>query len=269
MATFAYSRVSEFNERQPDFTFEETDDKIYLKFGEVNLDDRSLLESIIDGGYVGFFQADREIGNARLLSGYHTALGLEVAAIPESLVFGESYEIRWTQARPGRATSVNVIDNEGVVYITDSFGIEQGIPTTFPFQYTVVSKRYERFRPRFYTSVQDFDADKSIGEDDPRYPVDISFEPPVPFQSAGFYVHYITFTAVTDGDLLLAIDLIEDETEEDVFDPADGIYLVDANGDYLVDANGDVLIEGTTDIWLVDADGDYLVDANGDWLVEG
>lgn len=278
MATFRLVDSGDFDARQAQFTFRTVGDRIYLQFGELSAGNRRLFESILEGGRVGFFevgvaQTDDEAPNARIVDDY-TSLGVEIDEIPDIAV-GNDYEIKWTQARPGEAATpqvVNVLSNEGIVRITDSFSIVPGRETVLPFDYTVLSKVYESFRARFYPSAQAFGAGEELSEGDPRYPERISFDPPVPYRTAGFYVHNLTFiapAAANGSQYLIAIDLIESETEEEVFDPADGVFLVDANGDWLVDANGDVLVEGTTDMWLVDANGDYLVDANGDWLVEG
>lgn len=266
MATFRLVDSGDFDATQAQFTFRTIGDRIYFELGELSADNRRLYESIIGGGFVGFFevgveQTDAEAPNARIIDDY-TSLGVEIDEIPDIAV-GRDYEIKFSQARPGEAVSqtITVANNEGVVRFSAGVNIDVDIPAQITFDYTVVLKRYTRFIPRFYSSAEDFDTDRPIPLGDPRYPRNVSIHPPTPYQSPGFFIHDLRFTPTFPGHLFVSMDLEESTVEEDLY------FIVDADGNFLTDADGNFLVSPVEPMYqLVDADGRMLVDIDGNVL---
>ncbi len=261
---FRYVETLNRNDKQ--FVFAEVGNSVYLQFGQLGADSSRLNESILEGSYIGFFQGTERIRDL-LVTGDWDINGIPVEEVPSELVLGETYRVKSSQARPGTdavvretETTVTVIEDEGVVRITDSFDIEAGIKATFPFDYRVVNKRYTGFQPRFYPGVQEFDENEPLSEDDDRYPDEIAFDPAVPFQREGLFVHYISFIPQVSGTLLFDIELLAEEME--------GFRLTDINGNRLVDVNGNVLVGQVAPMFQVtDINGNRLVDVNNNVLV--
>lgn len=269
MATFEY--VGRLDTTQAQFSIEQFGGNSYLQFGRLQADNRRLLESIIAGGYVGFFQDGQEIAHALIMDRY-SSNGIQIEALPSALSHGQFYEIRWTQARPGEpgeATTVSV--DQGIVRFSTGVRTDVNEPTQFNFDYRVVDERYVAFQPRFYASPSDFDTDRPIPEDDPRYPQDIEIIPPLPFVSPGFYVHDIRLTPTYAGDLLVDIELLtEAEAPLDPVRPTVGLLEVDRNGAAETDIHGNFVIENSNTVYTYETDihGNFEVDRFGNRVLE-
>ena len=70
MATRIYKDPADFDARQGHFTIEVVDRRYYLRIGALNSEDQRLIGSLIDDGFVGFFQDDVRIGIAGIASTY-------------------------------------------------------------------------------------------------------------------------------------------------------------------------------------------------------
>lgn len=101
MATRIYTEASDFDAQQGHFTIEVVDNQYYLRIGALNSEDQRLIGSLIDDGFVGFFQDDVRIGIAGISSTYDAENDrIEIDRDPE-LKTEDAYVIRFTQARPG------------------------------------------------------------------------------------------------------------------------------------------------------------------------
>ena len=102
MATRIYKDIANFDAQQGHFTIEEVDSQYYLRIGALNSEDRRLIASLIEDGFVGFFQDEVRIAIAGMAATYDPANDrIEIdSALPE-LQIEDEYVIRFTQARPG------------------------------------------------------------------------------------------------------------------------------------------------------------------------
>ena len=102
MATRIYKDPADFDARQGHFTIEVVDRRYYLRIGALNSEDRRLIGSLIDDGFVGFFQDDVRIGIAGIDSIYDAENDrIEIDRELPELQIEDAYIIRFTQARPG------------------------------------------------------------------------------------------------------------------------------------------------------------------------
>ena len=101
MATRIYKDPADFDLNQAHFTIETVDSQYYLRIGALNSEDQRLIASLIDDGFVGFFQDEVRIAIAGIVSTYDaTNDRIEIGRNPE-LQIEDEYVIRFTQARPG------------------------------------------------------------------------------------------------------------------------------------------------------------------------
>ena len=101
MATRIYTDATDFDAQQGHFTIEGVDNQYYLRIGALNSEDRRLIASLIEDGFVGFFQDEVRIAIAGIASTYDaTNDRIEIDRDPE-LQIEDEYVIRFTQARPG------------------------------------------------------------------------------------------------------------------------------------------------------------------------
>ena len=103
MATRIYKIPADFDEQQAHFTIETVDDsQYYLRIGALNSEDQRLIESLIDDGFVGFFQDDELMAIAGIVATYDTVNDrIEIDSDLPELKLEDEYIIRFTQARPG------------------------------------------------------------------------------------------------------------------------------------------------------------------------
>ena len=102
MATRIYKDPADFDARQGHFTIEVVDSRYYLRIGALNSEDRRLIGSLIDDGFVGFFQDDVRIGIAGIVSIYDAENDrIEIDSELPELQIEDEYVIRFTQSRPG------------------------------------------------------------------------------------------------------------------------------------------------------------------------
>ena len=103
MATRIYVDATDFDALQGHFTIEVVDGQYYLRIGALDSPDQRLVESLIADGYVGFFdEQDERVAITGIISTYDaTNARIEVDSVPNGLVIGAEYIIRFTQARPG------------------------------------------------------------------------------------------------------------------------------------------------------------------------
>ena len=272
MATFRLVASGSLDTSAAEFVFETSGGNTYLKFGFLNVDDRRLLSSIIAGGRVGFFENNQEVANARILADYDVTNGIQIDSVPSVLSVGSTYEIKWTQARPGEpAPPTEAVVDQGIVRFSKAIDGEVGVPMQFSLDYRVVDKQYIAFAPRFYASPVDFDTDRPIPLMDPKYPENVRIDPPLPFLTPGFYVHDIQLTPTYDGALLISVDLLEaEETEPDPIRPTAGLLVVDANDNAVVDRHGNFVIENSnkTYTYETDVNGNFEVDVHGNRVLE-
>ena len=267
MATFRLVDPADLDATQAQFAFEVSGENTYLKFGLLNDDDTDLFESIIAGGYVGFFSSGEEIGKARITLDYDAENGVGVAGIPPLLEVGSAYVIRWTQARPGRASEairVNVLGGEqGVVRFSVPANLELGVEARMHFDYKVIDASYESFLLRFYPSANDYDTRRPIPVGDEKYPENIRIVPENPFTTPGDYIHELYFTPTYVGDIFISLDLIEREASD-----IDLFRLIDIDGNRLIDIDGNILVGQASPMFqLSDIDGNVLVDIDGNKLI--
>lgn len=235
MATFRLVASVDLDPEAAEFTFEVSEDGTYLKFGLLNSDDTRLLASILAGGYVGFFSSGSEIAKVRIKADYDAENGnLEVDASPTGLTIGSDYEIRWTQARPGKDVTTVI---EGRIWFFPDYETDIGVRTTVPFGYTIIEETYEGFEAVFFPNITAFNEKRPLTVDDLSYPEEVRFEPNIPETEPGDYVGYLSFIPRTEGELVLDILFSGDPT----YIPE--IYLIDADGDLLIDADGDLLVQ--------------------------
>ena len=101
MATRIYIDANDFDALKGHFTIEVVDNQYYLKIGALNGEDQRLIGSLIDDGFVGFFQDEVRIAIAGIVSTYDAENDrIEIDRDPE-LQIEDAYVIRFTQARPG------------------------------------------------------------------------------------------------------------------------------------------------------------------------
>lgn len=102
MATRIYTDATDFDAQQGHFTIEVVDNQYYLRIGALNSEDQRLIGSLIDDGFVGFFQDDVRIAIAGIASTYDAENDrIEIDREPPELQIEDAYVIRFTQARPG------------------------------------------------------------------------------------------------------------------------------------------------------------------------
>ena len=102
MATRIYTDATNFDAQQGHFTIEVVDNQYYLRIGALNSEDRRLIGSLIDDGFVGFFQDDVRIAIAGIASTYDAENDrIEIDRELPELQIEDEYVIRFTQARPG------------------------------------------------------------------------------------------------------------------------------------------------------------------------
>ena len=102
MATRIYTDATDFDAQQGHFTIEVVDNQYYLRIGALNGEDQRLIGSLIDDGFVGFFQDDVRIGIAGIASTYDAENDrIEIDSELPELQIEDEYVIRFTQARPG------------------------------------------------------------------------------------------------------------------------------------------------------------------------
>ena len=103
MATRIYKIPADFDAQQAHFTIETVNDsQHYLRIGALNSEDRRLIESLIDDGFVGFFQDDELIAIAGIVATYDAVNDrIEIDSDLPELKLEDEYIIRFTQARPG------------------------------------------------------------------------------------------------------------------------------------------------------------------------
>ena len=70
MATRIYTEATDFDAQQGHFTIEGVDNQYYLRIGALNSEDRRLIASLIEDGFVGFFQDEVRIAIAGIASTY-------------------------------------------------------------------------------------------------------------------------------------------------------------------------------------------------------
>ena len=96
MALLTYVDPIDFDSTESEFTI----DNAFLKMGGLDRDDLALYASILSGTQIGFFQANSQVAVVRAAESYTTD-GIALDSEP-LLSVGDSYHIRFTQARPGR-----------------------------------------------------------------------------------------------------------------------------------------------------------------------
>lgn len=102
MATRIYTEATDFDALQGHFTIEGVDNQYYLRIGALNSEDQRLIASLIEDGFVGFFQDEVRIAIAGIASTYDAANDrIEIDREPPELKIEDEYVIRFTQARPG------------------------------------------------------------------------------------------------------------------------------------------------------------------------
>ena len=103
MATRIYKIPADFDAQQAHFTIETVDDsQYYLRIGALNSEDQRLIESLIDDGFVGFFQDDELMAIAGIVATYDAVNDrIEIDSDLPELKLEDEYIIRFTQARPG------------------------------------------------------------------------------------------------------------------------------------------------------------------------
>lgn len=102
MATRTYIGVIDFDAQQAHFTIEGVDNQYYVRIGALNSEDQRLIESLIDDGFVGFFQDEERIAIAGIASTYDAENDrIEIDRELPELQIADEYVIRFTQARPG------------------------------------------------------------------------------------------------------------------------------------------------------------------------
>lgn len=102
MATRIYKDPADFDLNQAHFTIETVNSQYYLRIGALNSEDQRLIGSLIDDGFVGFFQDDVRIGIAGIVSTYDAENDrIEINRELPELKIEDEYVIRFTQARPG------------------------------------------------------------------------------------------------------------------------------------------------------------------------
>lgn len=102
MATRIYRETTDFDAQQGHFTIEVVDSQYYLRIGALNSEDQRLIGSLIDDGFVGFFQDEVRIAIAGITSTYDAENDrIEIDRELPELQIEDEYVIRFTQARPG------------------------------------------------------------------------------------------------------------------------------------------------------------------------
>ena len=102
MATRIYTDATDFDAQQGHFTIEGVGNQYYLRIGALNSEDRRLIASLIEDGFVGFFQDEVRIAIAGIASTYDaTNDRIEIDRELPELQIEDEYVIRFTQARPG------------------------------------------------------------------------------------------------------------------------------------------------------------------------
>ena len=123
MAVFRLVEISDLGTTQAHFAFATVDSEVYLRFGLLNSDDTTLINSLIPEGRVGFFESDAERAQVRILARNDVDNGLHVESVPSALSVGSDYEIRFTQSRPGQnvvpVTTPGATGRRGSFWTTD------------------------------------------------------------------------------------------------------------------------------------------------------
>ncbi len=123
MAVFRLVEISDLDTTQAHFAFATVDSEVYLRFGLLNSDDTTLINSLIADGRVGFFESDAERAQVRILARNDVNNGLQVESVPSALSVGSDYEIRFTQSRPGQnvvpVTTPGPMGRRGSFWTTD------------------------------------------------------------------------------------------------------------------------------------------------------
>lgn len=102
MATRIYNDPADFDLNQAHFTIETVNNQYYLRIGALNSEDQRLIASLIDDGFVGFFQDEVRIAIAGITSTYDAENDrIEIDRELPELQIEDEYVIRFTQARPG------------------------------------------------------------------------------------------------------------------------------------------------------------------------
>ena len=123
MAVYRLTAAADLDTTQAHFAFATVDSKVYLRFGLLNSDDTTLINSLIPEGRVGFFESDAERAQVRILARNDVDNGLHVESVPSALSVGSDYEIRFTQSRPGQnvvpVTTPGATGRRGSLWTTD------------------------------------------------------------------------------------------------------------------------------------------------------
>lgn len=185
-----YTNPSTFDDEERQFTVDATSDGFFLKFGALDDDDLRYMRSLIQNGYIGYFQNAREVDFSEILSTFSTENGIEIDSTPD-LIFNADYEILITQARPGTARTIypysselqdgiegvaftftwrdtdhtGVITEESVTEITEIVDWEQGNPVIPDFQRSDIALHFYSTR-QSNTPIRENDADWLLGIDD-------------------------------------------------------------------------------------------------------
>ena len=97
-----YVESVDYSDSDGVFAFEAIGGSIYFKIGRLSDADQFFIESVIAGGFIGFFQNGEEIGFAEITADYDSTNGIQIASRPDNLSLNQGYRIKFTQARRGR-----------------------------------------------------------------------------------------------------------------------------------------------------------------------
>jgi len=275
MATFRLVASGSLDTTQAEFVFEVIDGSPHLRFGLLSAENTRFLESVVAGGRVGFFENGREVGNARIIADYDATDGIQIDSMPSALSVGSDYEIRWTQARPGRDGTGDGDADEVPLDVTlvrkvQIDGLEEH---TLTFEYNIGSQG----RPgrdwgvKWYGSIADLEAG-TPELDEAQTPENVSITPPELSETEGLHFFHLAFTPQFEGDHYVAFVLDpQDETEPEApVRPTDGLIVEDVDGYAVRDVDGFYLVQPVEESWtfLEDVEGYELVDVDGNRLVE-
>lgn len=259
MASYRY--VNTVNPNVNTFAFVQVDATTFFRFGRLDANDRRFYESVIAGGFIGFFQNGVEVAFVEI-TGRFEVNGIPVASVP-TLDLDSDYTVKFTQARPGESAEATALTEQGIIRFSVAANVQQNVSAQITLDYRVVDAFYTGFDVQFYASANDYDTRRPIPTDDPKHPRNVRILPETPFAAPGHYVHELHFTPTQTGDLFALVTLIEGvESDRDLF------QLVDIDGNRLVDIDGNVLVgEASPTYSLIDIDGNSLVDVDGNSLI--
>ena len=276
MATFRLVASSDLDTAAAEFAFLVSGDRTYLQFGLLNADDRRLFASIIAGARVGFFQSNSEVANVRIVADYDALLGVQVGEVPSALSVGSDYQVKWTQARPGRPGDGDG-DGDGDGYVPLDVTLVRKIKIdgleehTLVFEYNIGSGgrpgRY--WGAKWFGSIADLEAGTpELGAT--RTPRNVLIRPAELMPTEGLHFFHLSFTPRFEGDHYLAFVLDPDDETSDPVRPAVGMFIVDMNNDAVVDRNGNFVTSTSGEVWSyeVDSNGYNEVDIHGNRIVE-